>query len=33
MPEPPKYREPPPPEPEPKPDKNDGWVGKDDFKR
>jgi len=33
VPEPPKYREPPPPEPEPKPDKNDGWVGKDDFKR
>ena len=32
-PEPPKYREPPPPEPEQKPDKNDGWVGKDDFKR
>ena len=33
VPEPPKYREPPPPEPEQKPDKNDGWVGKDDFKR
>ena len=32
-PEPPKYRQPPPPEPEQKPDKNDGWVGKDDFKR
>ena len=27
-PEPPKYRE----EPQPKPNKEDGWVGKDDFK-
>jgi hypothetical protein len=33
IPEPSEYREPPPPEPQSKPDKNDGWVGKDDFKR
>ncbi len=35
MPEPPRFREElPEPEPEPqlKPDKEDGWVGKDDFK-
>ena len=32
MPEPPRFREEPPPEPQPKPDKENGWVGKDDFK-
>ena len=31
-PEPLKYSEEPPKESQPKPDKNDGWVGKDDFK-
>tara|TARA_B100000378_G_scaffold161950_1_gene130446 strand:- start:402 stop:656 length:255 start_codon:yes stop_codon:yes gene_type:complete len=30
MPEPPRFRE--EPEPQPKPDKENGWVGKDDFK-
>jgi hypothetical protein len=39
MPEPPRFREPEPPrfrepepQPQPKPNKEDGWVGKDDFK-
>ena len=32
MPEPPRFREEPPSEPQPKPDKENGWVGKDDFK-
>ena len=32
MPEPPRFREEPPSEPQPNPDKENGWVGKDDFK-